>query len=39
MTHAFETGLALAHDTLIKLLDQDTQDSRDELVVSADHRR
>ena len=39
MTDTFETGFAMARDTLMKLLDQGPPDSWDELVISADHSR
>ena len=39
MAATYETGLALARATLMKLLDQGKPESWDELIISADHRR
>ena len=39
MTETFETGFALARDSLMKLLDQGPPEGWDELVISADHPR
>ena len=39
MTDTFETGFAMARDTLMKLLDQGPPGDWDELIISADHSR